>query len=55
VTELVSQQVRCLGLEQSVSIIRQVPYAQSLREMCQADVLLLLDSPKRKTGVPAKL
>jgi glycosyltransferase involved in cell wall biosynthesis len=33
----------------------QVPYRRALEEMVNADVLLLLDSPGRRSGVPAKL
>ncbi len=39
----------------SVSVEGQVTYAQSIRAMVQADVLLLLDTPGRTAGVPAKL
>ena len=39
----------------SVSVEGQVTYAQSIRAMVQADVLLLLDTPGRRAGVPAKL
>jgi glycosyltransferase involved in cell wall biosynthesis len=48
-------QVRTLGLEKSVSTCSYMPHAQSLLEMTQSDVLLLLDSPGRRAGVPAKL
>jgi glycosyltransferase involved in cell wall biosynthesis len=51
----VEDQVRTLGLENIVSIAGQVPYAESLRAMARADILLLLDSPGRRAGVPAKL
>ena len=43
------------GLKASVSLEGRVPYAESIRAMVQADVLLLLDSPGRRAGVPAKL
>src|SRR5262245_529128 len=33
----------------------QVPYSQALAEMQRADILLLLDTPGRTAGVPAKL
>ncbi len=39
----------------SVSVEGHVTYAQSISAMGQADVLLLLDSPGRRAGVPAKL
>jgi glycosyltransferase involved in cell wall biosynthesis len=50
-----ADEVRRRGLEGIVENPGHVPYAQSLREMSQADVLLLLDSPRRRVGVPAKL
>jgi len=43
------------GLKAQVSLEDQVPYFESIRAMVQADLLLLLDSPGRRTGVPAKL
>jgi glycosyltransferase involved in cell wall biosynthesis len=43
------------GLNASVTVEGRVPYLQSVRAMIDADVLLLLDSPRRRTGVPAKL
>jgi glycosyltransferase involved in cell wall biosynthesis len=42
-------------LSASVSLEGQVPYSQSTRAMVQADLLLLLDTPGRQAGVPAKL
>jgi glycosyltransferase involved in cell wall biosynthesis len=39
----------------SVSMEDQVPYLQSAKAMVQADILLLLDTPGRLAGVPAKL
>ncbi len=47
--------IRAGGLEGVVDLGGQIPYDESLRAMVQADVLLLLDSPGRKAGVPAKL
>jgi glycosyltransferase involved in cell wall biosynthesis len=47
--------VRAGGLEGVVQGVGQVGYAQSLRAMTTADVLLLLDTAGRKSGVPAKL
>jgi len=38
-----------------VSVEGQVTYAQSIQAMVQADLLLLLDTPGRQAGVPAKL
>jgi glycosyltransferase involved in cell wall biosynthesis len=43
------------GLGECVSIAGQVPYDRALREMAGADILLLMDSPGRSVGVPAKL
>jgi glycosyltransferase involved in cell wall biosynthesis len=42
-------------LEAVVSVGGQVPYHQSLQDMAAADILLMLDGPGRKLGVPAKL
>src|SRR5208337_4996978 len=50
----VDNQVRG-GLNATVSLEGRVPYLQSIRAMAHADVLLLLDSPRRRAGVPAKL
>lgn len=38
-----------------VEVVGQVPYARCLAEMAAADILLLMDSPGRTSGVPAKL
>jgi len=43
------------GLRASVELGGQVSYGRSLQAMAGADVLLLLDSPGRRAGVPAKL
>jgi glycosyltransferase involved in cell wall biosynthesis len=43
------------GLDKCVSLSGQVPYDRALREMAGADILLLMDSPGRSIGVPAKL
>jgi glycosyltransferase involved in cell wall biosynthesis len=43
------------GLDQVVELGGQVSYDESLRAMEDADVLLLLDNPGRRVGVPAKL
>jgi glycosyltransferase involved in cell wall biosynthesis len=32
-----------------------VSYRETLEEMCRADILLLMDTPGRRIGVPAKL
>jgi glycosyltransferase involved in cell wall biosynthesis len=47
--------IRDGGLEPVVELCGQIPYFESLRAMVRADVLLLLDSPGRRSGVPAKL
>jgi glycosyltransferase involved in cell wall biosynthesis len=49
------QDIRERKLENVVRVRGQVPYVQSLREMMSADILLLLDTPARRIGVPAKL
>jgi glycosyltransferase involved in cell wall biosynthesis len=46
---------RSRGVEARVLCRPQTSYQQSLAEMAGADVLLLMDSPGRKLGVPAKL
>ena len=43
------------GLDDSVFLEGQVSYDRSNRTMAQADILLLLDTPGRRAGVPAKL
>ncbi len=47
--------IRSRGMESVVSIADHVPYVQSLEQMARSDILLLLDSPGRRIGVPAKL
>jgi glycosyltransferase involved in cell wall biosynthesis len=47
--------IQAAGLESRVDLCGQIPYAESLRAMLRADLLLLLDSPGRRIGVPAKL
>jgi glycosyltransferase involved in cell wall biosynthesis len=49
------EEIRRRGLETIVETPGQVPYAQALREMSRSDILLLLDSPGRRVGVPAKI
>ena len=51
----VAEQVKQRGLGSVVRVRDQVSYSQSLKIMQEADVLLLLDSPGRRVGVPAKL
>ncbi|GAC1463439.1 MAG: glycosyltransferase family 4 protein [Isosphaeraceae bacterium] len=48
-------EVQARGLSARIKIHGQVPYAQVLREMAGAEILLLMDTPGRKVGVPAKL
>ena len=48
-------EVEIRGLNESVTIEGQVSYANALQEMARADLLLLMDSPGRTVGVPAKL
>ena len=43
------------SLEGVLTIQGQIPYAESLAAMVRSDILLLLDSPRRRIGVPAKL
>lgn len=47
--------LRIRGLGDVVRIGGQIPYAQALAAMRRASVLLLLDTPGRRLGVPAKL
>ncbi len=47
--------IHSMGLDEVVASNGQIPYAQSLEEMVRADLLLLLDSPGRRIGVPAKI
>jgi glycosyltransferase involved in cell wall biosynthesis len=48
-------EIRSRGLTETVTVEGQVTYEASRRIMSEADILLLLDSPGRKVGVPAKL
>ncbi|MFO0891130.1 MAG: glycosyltransferase family 4 protein [Isosphaeraceae bacterium] len=43
------------GLGHLVEFVGQLPYSRAIEEMTRADVLLLLDTPGRRAGVPAKL
>jgi len=49
------REIEARGLCDRVKLHGQVSYAKALREMASADVLLLMDSPGRTVGVPAKL
>jgi hypothetical protein len=48
-------EIRQRGLESVVEFSGQVPYGRAVAEMAAADVLLLLDTPGRRSGIPAKL
>lgn len=48
-------EIRARGLEGVVTLSGQIPYARALKEMVRSDILMLLDSPGRTIGVPAKL
>ncbi len=50
-----AKETQSRGLDGVVQFGRQVSYGESLQEMANADILLLLDSPGRRIGVPAKL
>lgn len=43
------------GLNATVCLEGHVPYHESIRAIVRADLLLMLDTPKRRVGVPAKL
>ncbi len=49
------EEIRRRGLENFVTFDGHVGYDQALKEMVRADLLLLLDSPGRRVGLPAKL
>lgn len=42
-------------LQDQVDVMGHKPYAEAVREMVDADILVLLDSPGRRIGVPAKV
>jgi glycosyltransferase involved in cell wall biosynthesis len=48
-------EIRRRGLEGAVEFSGQVSYGRAVAEMAAADVLLLLDTPGRRIGIPAKL
>jgi glycosyltransferase involved in cell wall biosynthesis len=48
-------EIRSRDLQAIVSVGGQVPYDESLKRMVRSDILLLLDTPGRRIGVPAKL
>ena len=43
------------GLGERVRLAGQVPYAEALERMTRADILLLIQRPEYRVGVPAKL
>jgi glycosyltransferase involved in cell wall biosynthesis len=49
------QEIRSRDLGASVRLMDQVPYAEALERMMRADILLLVNSPDFRVGVPAKL
>jgi glycosyltransferase involved in cell wall biosynthesis len=51
----VEYETRLRGIEDRVRLEGHVPYLAALQRMVDADILLLLDSPGRRMGVPAKL
>jgi glycosyltransferase involved in cell wall biosynthesis len=53
--ETLGEEARRRGLEGLVTIEPQVGYGEAIQRMARADLLLLLDAPGRKQGVPAKL
>jgi glycosyltransferase involved in cell wall biosynthesis len=48
-------EIRSRGLDTVVRLAGQVTYQQTLQEMIDSDILLLLDTPGRRVGVPAKV
>ena len=50
-----AEEIHLRGLSETVTTEGQVSYEASRRIMAEADILLLLDTPGRKVGVPAKL
>ena len=51
----IDDDIRSRGLTDVVRLEGHVPYAEVIRRMANADILVLLDSPGRRIGVPAKL
>jgi hypothetical protein len=48
-------EIRRRGLGDTVEFSGQVAYGRAVAEMAAADILLLLDTPRRRIGIPAKL
>jgi glycosyltransferase involved in cell wall biosynthesis len=53
--ESLKADIESRGLNSWVEFVKPVSYAAALQEMLAASVLVLLDSPGRRIGVPAKL
>jgi glycosyltransferase involved in cell wall biosynthesis len=51
----IAAEARSLDLGAALSVEPQLPYAHVIEEMRRSDILLLLDTPARRLGVPAKL
>ena len=51
----IEAEIRDRGLSDVVTVRGQIPYADSLAEMVRSSILLLIDTPGRRIGVPAKL
>jgi glycosyltransferase involved in cell wall biosynthesis len=54
-THGLDREIERRGVSHLVRLAGQVSHAQAVREMVAADILLLLDKPGRRIGVPAKL
>jgi glycosyltransferase involved in cell wall biosynthesis len=50
-----AQEVRDRSMENAVHIAEMVPYTEALERMMRADILLIVNSPGYRIGVPAKL
>ena len=50
-----AEEIEERGLAGQVDQLGQVSYERSLEEMAGADVLIVIDSPGRRVGIPAKL
>jgi hypothetical protein len=48
-------EIEIRGLSRTVRLVDQVAYARAKQAAADADILLLIDAPGRKIGVPAKL
>lgn len=54
-SQRVAESIEARGLGGRVRLVGHLPYEESLDAMMRASILLLLDSPGRTSGVPAKL